>query len=83
MGPAAPRENVIPMETEEDSNNDMDTMFIGIMEPSVGDVAGELLLQQLGGSGRSYAREYRAAASRIFSEMYSPPRATAETKRAA
>ena len=56
----------------------MDTGFVGIMEDSVGDFVGGLLLQQLGGAGGRYKREHRKACSRIVSEMYSPPRVTAE-----
>ena len=41
----------------------------------------DLLLQQLGSSGRSYKREKRASCRRIVSEMYSPPRVTAEIRR--
>ena len=59
----------------------MDTDFVGIMEESAGDFIGGLLLQQLGGAGRSYRREHRKACSRIVSEMYSPPRVTAEIVR--
>ena len=70
------------MDAEDATNEDaMDTGLIGIMEPSADDFIGELLLQQLGPSGRSYKREQRAACSRIVSEMYSPPIVTAEIKR--
>jgi hypothetical protein len=40
-----------------------------------------LLLQQLGSCGKSYRREAKAAGRRIISEMYSPPRVTAELQR--
>ena len=56
-----------------DEDQDMDTGFVGIMEESVGDFVGGLLLQQLGGAGRRYKREHRKACSRIVSGMYSPP----------
>ncbi len=57
----------------EDANDDaMDMGLIGAMGPSADDFIGDLLLQQLGSSGRSYKREHRAACSRLVSEMYSP-----------
>ena len=63
----------------EDANDDaMDMGIVGAMEPSADDFIGDLLLQQLGSSGRSYKREHRAACARIVSEMYSSPRVTAE-----
>ncbi len=62
-------------ETAEDTA--MYTGFIGILEPSAEDFMSDLLLQQLGSSGRSYLRENRASCRRIVSEMYSPPRVTA------
>ena len=49
-----------------------------VSEPSAEDYVSELLLQQLGSYGRSYKRETRASCTRIVSEMYSPPRVTAE-----
>ena len=55
--------------------------FIGSLEPSADDCISELLLQQLGSYGRRYRRETRASCTRIVSEMYSPPRVTAELKR--
>ena len=67
------------MQTEEDTA--MDTGFIGILEPSAEDFMSDLLLQHLGSSGRSYLRENRASCRMIVSEMYSPPRVTAELRR--
>ena len=61
--------------------HDMDVGFIGSLEPSAGDQISELLLQQLGPCGKSYRREAKAAGRRIISEMYSPPRVTAELQR--
>ena len=83
MAAAAGRDSLDDeMETEDAKADDaMDMGVIGIMGPSADDFIGELLLQQLGSSGRSYKRENRAACSRIVSEMYSPPRVTAEIKR--
>ena len=48
----------------------------GRLEPSKDDVVAELLLTQMGGSGRQHQREFRAAARKIVSEFYSPPRVT-------
>ena len=55
--------------------------FIGSLEPSAEDYVSEILLQQLGSFGRSYRREARQSCSRLVSEMYSPPRVTAELKK--
>ncbi len=49
---------------------------IGSLEPSVDDQICEILLAQMGSSGRSYRREAAQAARRIVSEVYSPPRVT-------
>ncbi len=49
---------------------------IGSLEPNVDDQVCELLLAQMGSSGRSYRREATQAARKIVSEMYSPPRVT-------
>ena len=53
------------------------------MEPveSDRDFISELLLTQLGSCGRSYRREAQEAGRKIISEMYSPPRVTAELKK--
>ena len=64
-----------------DVDHDENMGFIGSLEPPAGDYAIELLLQQLGSFGRSYRREARASCTRIISEMYSPPRVTAELTR--
>jgi hypothetical protein len=71
------------MDTSEqnDGNTDQDMGFLGILEPSADDFISEILLQQLGSSGRSFKRENRAACKRLVSEMYSPPRVTAEIRR--
>ena len=53
------------MEVDHDANMG----FIGSLEPSAGDFASELLLQQLGSFGQSYRREARASCTRIISEM--------------
>ena len=45
------------------------------------DCISELLLDQLGSSGRSYTREAQRAGRKIISEMYSPPRVTKELKK--
>ena len=49
---------------------------IGRLEPSFGDEVSALLLNQLGSVGRSHRRESRAAARRLVTEVYSPPRIT-------
>ena len=61
--------------------DDPNVGFIGSLEPSADDFISEILLQQLGSCGRSYKREARASCTRIVSEMYSPPRVTAELTR--
>ena len=66
---------------EEDEPDQMDTGYIGSLEPGPEDVASELLLQQLGSTGRSYRRETRKAYKHLVSEIYSPPRITAELRR--
>ena len=50
---------------------------LGSLEPFVDDVVSQLLLSQMGSSGKSYHRESATAARRIVSEIYSPPRVTA------
>ena len=64
-----------------DTAGDVDMGYIGSLEPQADDVASEMILMALGSSGRSYNRETRAACRRLVSEMYSPPRVTAEIKR--
>ncbi len=59
----------------------MDVGFIGSLEPEPFDVVSELLLQQLGSTGNSYRRETRQAFRGLVSEIYSPPRVTAELRR--
>jgi hypothetical protein len=58
------------MRTEEHTaDTAMDTGFIGILEPSAEDFMSDLLLQQLGSSGRSYMREHRPSCRRIVPEI--------------
>jgi hypothetical protein len=64
-----------------DVDNDDSMGFIGSLEPSAEDFVSEILLQQLGSFSRSYKRESLASCTRIVSEMYSPPRVTAELRR--
>ena len=59
----------------------MEMGFVGSLEPSRDDFVSELMLQQINGVGRSYVRERRQAARKIVSEIYSPPRVTAEIRR--
>ena len=49
---------------------------IGSLEPDIDDCICELLLAQMGSSGRRYRRETTQAARRLVSEIYSPPRVT-------
>ena len=70
------------MQDNAQQSNDVDMGYIGCLVPDENDYVSELLLTTLVSSGRSYARERRAACRRIVSEMYSPPRVTAEIKRA-
>ena len=60
---------------------DADMGFLGSLEPEPHDVAAELLLMQLGSTGRSYKRETQQAFGKLVSEIYSPPRITAELRR--
>ena len=74
------------MRADEDNGHDepgdaVDMGFIGSLEPDTSDFASELLLQQLGSSTRSYAREARKAHRVLVSEIFSPPRITAELRR--
>ncbi len=62
-------------------NGDIDMGFLGSLEPEVGDTVSELLLQQLGSTGRSYKREARRGFKHLVLEIYSPPRVTAEIRR--
>ena len=68
-------------ESEQDATNDMDMGHVGSLEPEFGDFVSEMLLASLASSGRRYGREMRSAHRRIVSEIYSPPRVTAEIKR--
>ena len=69
------------MDDAEQQDGDADMGLIGVLGPSADDVISEILLQQLGSSGRSYRRERRTAGRRLVSEMYSPPRVTEELRR--
>ena len=64
-----------------DVDGDAAMGFLGMLEPPADDGISEILLQQLGSSGRSFNREKRASCRRLVSEMYSPPRVTAEIRR--
>ena len=55
----------------------MNMGLLGSLEPTAEDFVSDLLLQQLGSSGRRYRREQRACCRRVVSEMYSLPRVTA------
>ena len=59
----------------------MEACHIGSLEPDFDDFVSEMLLAPVASAGRSYGREMRAAHRRIVSEVYSPPRVTAELKR--
>ena len=67
---------------EETQSNPDDEMIgsLGSLEPSVDDFVSDLLLQQLGSSGRKYKRESRKAHRAIVSDIYSPPRITRQPK---
>ncbi len=58
----------------------MEMGFLGSLEPSPCDVASEMLLMQLGGTGKAYKREARKGFRRLVSEIYSPPRVTEELR---
>ena len=60
---------------------DMDVGHIGHLEPEAGDAIAGLLLQQLGAVGHSYKREARRGFKKLVSEVYSPPRITAASRR--
>ena len=70
--------------TGQEFGNEDDPMtvsFLGSLQPSTGDEVSRLMLQELGSVGRDYKRERRGAFKRIVSEVYSPPRVTAEITR--
>ena len=50
---------------------------LGTLEPALDDEISNMLLLQMGSSGRAYRREKASAAKKIVSEIYSPPRMTA------
>ena len=60
---------------------DTDMGHFGSLGPDPDDFVSEMPFMSVASSGRSYGRETRAAHRRIVSEMYSPPRVTAELKR--
>jgi hypothetical protein len=64
-----------------DVDPDTSMGFIGSLSPAVGDELAELMLRQLGSVGRSYRREQRNGFKRLVSEIYSPPRITAELRK--
>ena len=49
---------------------------IGSLEPSVDDCIAELLLAEMGSSGKSRKRDGRKGFRKLVSEIYSPPRVT-------
>ena len=67
-------------ETEQDAQ-DMEVGHIGSLEPDFDDFVSEMLLASVASTGRKYRREARPTCRRIVSEVYSPPRVTAEIKR--
>jgi hypothetical protein len=66
---------------EQEESGDTDMGYVGSLEPAFDDFVSEMLLMSLASSGRKYGRETRAAHRRIVSEVYSPPRVTAEIKK--
>ena len=61
-----------------DDDGPMSIGFLGSLQPSAGDEVSRLMLQALWSVGRGYKRERRKAFRNIVSEIYSPPRVTAE-----
>ena len=49
---------------------------VGSPEPSFDDMISELLLTEMGSSGRARRKDGRKAIKKIVSEIYSPPRVT-------
>ena len=66
---------------QDEAPGDAEMGFLGSLQPEACDAASELLLMQLGSVGRSYKRETRQAFGKLVSEIYSPPRITAELQR--
>ena len=56
--------------------HDVHCCHLGSLAPSFDDEVSDILLGQMGCTARGYQREGRAAARRIVSEVYSPPRVT-------
>ena len=82
MGPTTQNPNDADAQMgEQDAAGDMDMGHVGSLEPVFDDFVSEMLLMSLASSGRRYGRETRAAHRRIVSEVYSPPRATAEVEK--
>ncbi len=70
----------VDVDTDEQVTEDMDVGFLGSLEPEIGDVVSDMILQQLGSQGRKYRRESRSAYKALVSEIYSPPRVTQEIR---
>ncbi len=69
------------MDEPEQGAQDMEVEHIRSLESDFDDFVSEMLLASVSLSGRKYGRETRAAHMRIVSEVYSPPRVTAELKK--
>ena len=65
----------------ESTSGDADMGFLGSLEPRPSDIVSEMMLMQLGSTGNAYKRETRRALKQLVSEIYSPPRITAELRR--
>ena len=68
------------------NEGDIEMGFLGNLNPAEDDDVSLMLLEQLGvvsptrQSGRGFAREQAQTFKRLVSEIYSPPRVTAEIK---
>ena len=80
-----PDEDGVMEENEPTGSQDVEMDFVGSLqvaddlgklEPSFNDHLCEILLSQMGSSGRSYRREAAKARRALVSEVYSPPRIT-------
>ena len=69
------------MDDDAPQSEDVNMGYIGCLSPEVDEFASELILMAVGASGGSYGRETRSACRRIVSEVYAPPRVTAELRR--
>ena len=66
-----------------DVDDGMSVGFLGSLQPSAKDRVSLMMLEQLGSyPQKSHLREKNTARRKILSEVYSPPRITAETTRA-